>query len=162
MIFVGLDGASTAHAVCVLDPTGTVHWRGSGSHSAEGLAELLRRLRQFGPPETVQVAIERPSGVVIDTLLEAGVRVVPIHPNVVKASRARSAAAHPKSDGVERRLHMPRDAVVVSPDDEHHDAAAWQASGQVAQLLGGTHASVIPDDERLEPIDGLAHRQHDE
>jgi transposase len=98
MVFVGLDWASTAHAVCVLDPTGTVRWRGSVPHSAEGLAELVRRLHQFGPPETVHVAIERPSGVVIDTLLEASVRVVPIHPNVVKASRSRYSAAHAKSD----------------------------------------------------------------
>jgi transposase len=67
-------------------------------HSAEGLAELVRRLRQFGPPATVHVAIERPSGVVIDTLMDAGLQVVPIHPNVVKASRARYSAAHAKSD----------------------------------------------------------------
>ena len=98
MVFVGLDWAATAHAVCVLDPTGTVRWRGSVPHSAEGLAELVRRLRQFGPPATVRVAIERPSGVLIDTLIDAGVQVVPIHPNVVKASRARYSAAHPKSD----------------------------------------------------------------
>jgi transposase len=98
MVFVGLDWASTAHAVCVLDSIGTVQWRGSVPHSAEGLAELVRRLRQFGPPATVQVAIERPSGVVIDTLMDAGIQVVPIHPNVVKASRARYSAAHAKSD----------------------------------------------------------------
>jgi transposase len=98
MVFVGLDWASTAHAVCVLDHTGTVRWRGSVPHSAEGLAELVRRLRQFGPPATVHVAIERPSGVVIDTLMDAGLQVVPIHPNVVKASRARYSAAHAKSD----------------------------------------------------------------
>src|SRR6266849_5412345 len=98
MVFVGLDWASTAHAVCVLDDTGTVQWRGSVPHSAEGLAELVRQLRQFGPPATVRVAIERPSGVVIDTLIDAGVQVVPIHPNVVKASRSRYSAAHAKSD----------------------------------------------------------------
>jgi Transposase len=40
MVFVGLDWASTAHAVCVLDSIGAVQWRGSVPHSAEGLAEL--------------------------------------------------------------------------------------------------------------------------
>jgi hypothetical protein len=39
----------------------------------------------------------------IDTLLEADVRVGPIHPTGVKASRARSAA-HPKSDGGDSSL----------------------------------------------------------
>ena len=46
----------------------------------------------------MQVAIERPSGVVVDTLMDAGFSVVPIHPNVVKATRARYSAAHAKSD----------------------------------------------------------------
>ena len=82
----------------MLDSIGIVQWRGSGPHSAHGLAELVRRLRQFGPPATVHVAIERPSGVVIDTLMASGLQVVPIPPNVVKASRARYSAAHAKSD----------------------------------------------------------------
>ena len=60
MVFVGLDWASTAHAVCVLDPIGTVRWRGSVPHSADGLAELVRRPRQCGAPATVHVAIEAP------------------------------------------------------------------------------------------------------
>ena len=33
MVFVGLDWASTAHAVCVLDSIGTVQWRGSVSNT---------------------------------------------------------------------------------------------------------------------------------
>ena len=45
--FVGLDWATTTHAVCVLDETGTIRWRASVSHSATGLAELVRRLRQL-------------------------------------------------------------------------------------------------------------------
>ena len=36
----------------------------------------------------VLIAIERPSGLLVDALVEAGLRVVPIHPNVLKASRA--------------------------------------------------------------------------
>jgi transposase len=96
--FVGLDWAATTHAICVLRETGTVQWRGTVPHSAEGLADLVHRLRQLGPPHTVQVAIERPSGVVIDTLMDAGVQVVPIHPNVVKATRPRYSAAQGKSD----------------------------------------------------------------
>ena len=98
MVFVGLDWASTAHAVGVLDPSGTVRGRGSVPHAAEGLAEVVRRLRQFGPPATVHVAIERPSGVVIDTLMDAGFQVVAVHPHVVKATRSRYSAAHAKSD----------------------------------------------------------------
>jgi transposase len=96
--FVGLDWASTEHAVCVLDHAARVHWRGTVGHSAAGLAELVARLRRFGPPADLRVALERPSGVVIDTLIDAGVQVVPIHPNVVKACRSRYSSAGRKDD----------------------------------------------------------------
>src|SRR3990170_4322819 len=91
--FVGLDWASPEHAVCVIDDTGRVDWQGSAEHSAAGLAELLRRLARFGPPASLPVAIERPSGLVVDTLMEAGHPVVPLHPNALKASRPRYSAA---------------------------------------------------------------------
>jgi transposase len=96
--FVGLDWAATTHAVCVITETGTVRWRGTVPHSAAGLAELIQRLRRLGPPPTLPVALERPSGLVVDTLLEAGFPVIPIHPNVVKATRPRYSAAGGKSD----------------------------------------------------------------
>src|SRR5437879_7787753 len=96
--FVGLDWASQAHAVCVLDVAGQVCWQGSVEHSAEGLAELRRRLARFGPPASLPLAIERPSGLVVDTLMDAGHPVVPIHPNALKASRPRYSAAGSKSD----------------------------------------------------------------
>lgn len=96
--FVGLDWAATAHAVCVIDDRGSIQWQGAVPHSAAGLAELVRRLHGFGPPAALRVAIERPSGVVIDTLVDAGFPVVPIHPNVVKASRPRYSSAGRKDD----------------------------------------------------------------
>jgi Transposase len=96
--FVGLDWASTAHAVCVIDEQGRIQWQGTIPHSAAGLAECVRRLHGFGRPEARRIAIERPSGVVIDTLVDAGFPVVPIHPNVVKASRPRYSSAGRKDD----------------------------------------------------------------
>ena len=93
--FCGIDWASTQHDVCVIDAAGGAVSRFSVSHTAEGLAELLRRLCRFG---TVRVAIERPAGLLVDTLVEAGFGVVPIHPNQLKASRPRYSAAQGKSD----------------------------------------------------------------
>src|SRR5262249_46942974 len=63
-----------------------------------GLAALQTQLRRFGEPAALPVAIERPSGLLVDTLVAAGFPVVPIHPNVLKASRARYRAAAGKSD----------------------------------------------------------------
>jgi transposase len=96
--FVGLDWASEAHAVCLIDQRGRVRWRTSVAHSAAGLAALVQRLRRWRQQGPLAIALERPSGLVVDTLVHAGLDVVPIHPNVVKATRPRYSAAGGKSD----------------------------------------------------------------
>ena len=95
---VGIDWASQTHAICVLDHAGRRCWHGAVAHTAEGLAELLGHLRRYRRRGPVRVALERPSGLLVDTLVEAGFEVVPIHPNVLKASRPRYSAAGGKSD----------------------------------------------------------------
>ena len=94
----GLDWGATGHAICVLDERGTVLARIECPHTAAGLADLLARLRRLAPPADLPVAIERPSGLLVETLVAAGHPVVPIHPNVVKACRPRYRAAGGKSD----------------------------------------------------------------
>lgn len=96
--YVGLDWASQKHDVCVIDPSGQRHASFTVDHSAVGLAELTRRLSAIAPTAELPVAIERPSGLVVDTLVDAGFPVVPVHPNQLKASRPRYAAARGKSD----------------------------------------------------------------
>lgn len=88
--FAGIDWASQVHAVCVIDAAGRVELRLDIPHSQEGIERLMRQLKSF---KDLTVAIERPSGVLVDTLVEAGLSVVPIHPNVLKASRPRYQAA---------------------------------------------------------------------
>jgi transposase len=95
---VGIDWATQAHAVCILDQTGRLQWQGSVPHTAEGLADLLTRLRHVRRRGPLRVALERPSGLLVDTLVDAGLEVVPIHPNALKASRPRYSAAGGKSD----------------------------------------------------------------
>jgi hypothetical protein len=46
----------------------------------------------------IPIAIERPSGLLVDALVEAGFVVTPVHPNVVKACRPRYRAVAAKSD----------------------------------------------------------------
>jgi transposase len=96
--FIGIDWASQAHAVCVIDETARIHWQGAVAHTAEGLTELLSRLRRFRERGALRVALERPSGLLVDTLVDAGLVVVPIHPNALKASRPRYSAAGGKTD----------------------------------------------------------------
>ena len=96
--FVGLDWASQEHAVCVLNEHAQIVWHTTIPHTGAGLAELRTRLARLAPPATIPVAVERPSGLLIDSLVDGGFIVVPIHPNALKASRARYAAAQGKSD----------------------------------------------------------------
>lgn len=95
----GLDWGGSTHAVCVIDDAdGRIVARFTAEHTAAGLADLVGRLAKLTTPGALAIAIERPSGLVVDTLLAAGHPVVPIHPNVVKACRPRYRAAPGKSD----------------------------------------------------------------
>ncbi len=96
--FVGIDWAKDTHAVCVLDRQGSIRLQFTISHTADGLAELVRSLGRLAEPGRIALAIERPSGLLVDTLVEAGFGVVPIHPNALKATRPRYSAAPGKSD----------------------------------------------------------------
>src|SRR5580704_8414125 len=68
------------------------------AHSADGIATLIRRLARYGDPASVQVAIERPNGRLVDVLLEAGHPVVPVSPNAIKAWRDGEVLSGAKSD----------------------------------------------------------------
>jgi hypothetical protein len=59
-MFVGIDWASTEHAVCVLDQTGKTVRAFRIPHSAAGFGDLVARLRRLGAPAGLPVAIERP------------------------------------------------------------------------------------------------------
>jgi transposase len=96
--FVGLDWAAREHAVCAIDERGAVVARFTVAHSDAGMTQLVARLGKLAPAAELRVAIERPSGLLVDTLVERGFAVVPIHPNAVKASRPRYSAAQGKTD----------------------------------------------------------------
>jgi transposase len=99
--FAGLDWASRIHAVCIIDEHGSVRAQFEINHDAAGLSELRRRL---SARDVTAVAIERSSGLIVDALLEGGFTVVPIHPNVVKATRPRYRSHGGKSDASDAYL----------------------------------------------------------
>jgi transposase len=81
--------------VSIVDHHGREIVRSTVEHNAAGLRELLAVLERAGVRE---VAIERPDGPVVDTLLDAGVTVVVISPNQVKNLRGRYGSAGNKDD----------------------------------------------------------------
>lgn len=103
--YCGIDWAKDKHDVCVLDPAGRVRDRFTFAHTFEGLAEAIRRLDRLGCRAQLPIGIERPSGLLVDTLVAAGFPLVPIHPNALKATRPRYTASQAKAD--------PSDAFIV-------------------------------------------------
>jgi transposase len=104
-LFAGIDWASKVHSVCVLDPSGAVRARFEITHDDAGLRQLLTQLRGLAREAAqLSIAIERPSGLLVDTLVEAKYRVVPIHPNIVKATRPRYRSHGAKSDASDAYL----------------------------------------------------------
>lgn len=96
--YAGIDWGGEGHAVCVINEAGKTVLQFAAKHTAEGLAEMLRKLEKIAPPSELSIAIERPNGLIVDTLVAAGHPVVPIHPNALKACRPRYRAAGGKSD----------------------------------------------------------------
>ena len=97
--FVGVDWAADSHAVCVLDDGGRVRSAFTIAHSADGFADLLRRLGGLsGDRGEVVAGIERPDGRLVDALLDAGHPVVPVKPNAIKAWRDGEVLSGAKSD----------------------------------------------------------------
>lgn len=93
--FAGIDWASETHALCVVEEDGTRVRERLVDHSEAGIVALCRELVGLG---VARVAIERPDGILVDRLLEAGVTVIAVHPNQAKAARERYSVARGKSD----------------------------------------------------------------
>jgi hypothetical protein len=91
----GIDWAKEVHRVCVLERDGGPLVERGIAHDErdlDGLCEMLVEL------DVKRVAIERSDGVLVGRLLEAGLVVLPIHPNQLKAARPRFRTAGGKSD----------------------------------------------------------------
>jgi transposase len=93
--FAGVDWAAEKADVCVQAPDGRVLAERAFAMTEAGIVELCESLAAHG---VLRVAIERPDGVLVERLLAAGLTVLAIHPNQVKAARPRFTAAGGKSD----------------------------------------------------------------
>jgi transposase len=93
--YAGIDWASEAHDVLVADEDGVEVLAATFAHDEKGLSGLCRVLVRL---EVGLVAIERPDGLLVERLLDAGLRVLPLHPNKVAAARDRFRVSRGKSD----------------------------------------------------------------
>jgi uncharacterized coiled-coil protein SlyX len=80
-----LDWAKDEHALCVVEQTtGRVLLERRYAHQEQAIAQLCPTLVERG---LERLAIERPEGILLERVLEAGIMVLAIHPNLLKAAR---------------------------------------------------------------------------
>lgn len=114
--YVGIDWATEAHQVCVMDADRRVLEEFVVEHSGKALGELADSLskRADGDSGCIAVAIEVPRGAVVETLVERGFQVFSINPKQLDRFRDRHSVAGAKDDR--------RDAFVLADSlctDEH-------------------------------------------
>jgi transposase len=93
--YAGVDWASEKHDVLVADEAGETLFAATFAHDEPGLRSLCRQLVRLN---VALVAIERPDGLLVERLLDAGLRVLALHPNKVAAARDRFRVSGGKSD----------------------------------------------------------------
>ena len=84
--YASVDWASDKHDVLVADAAGERLLAATFAHDEAGLRSRCRQLVRLG---VRLVAIERPDGMLVERLLDTGLRVLALHPNQVAAARDR-------------------------------------------------------------------------
>ena len=108
LVFVGVDWGSESHQTCAIDDDRGVLLEKGFPHSGKGLSELVEALVALadGRAGRIAVAIEKPHGAVVETLLERGISVFAINPKQLDRFRDRHSVAGAKDDR--------RDALVLA------------------------------------------------
>lgn len=117
--FVGIDWASDAHEVCIVDREGREVERRTVKHAAPPLQAFVAALveRAGGEPSRVAIGIEVPRGALVEVLVERGFAVYAINPKQLDRFRDRFTTAGAKDDR--------RDALALA-DSLRTDAKAYR------------------------------------
>jgi transposase len=154
--YAGLDWASEKHDVLVQDAGGEQVLAATFTHDERGLTALCNTLVRLG---VVLVAIERPDGLLIERLLDAGLRVMAIHPNQGAPARPRFRASGGKSDGFDafvlcelaRTDHHRFRVLVCDSDDTKALRALSRAREDLVQARVGLANQLRAELERFWP-----------
>ena len=98
--WVGIDWATEAHQVCVLDGQRKILTERSVKHTGEAISLFADQLVLLasGEPTKVAVSIETPRGAIMEILLDRGMAVFSINPKQLDRFRDRHTVAGAKDD----------------------------------------------------------------
>ena len=154
MLLVGIDWAEAEHAACVMDAAGAVLRRLRVPHTAAGLGRLRAAIAEHEPdPGVVLVAIERPDGLVVDALIDAGYRLYALNPKVVERYRGRTRAAVAKTDPADAELLA---RILLTDRERHRPLLPSTAAVQEIRALARDDERAGRDERRL-----LSRLRHD-
>jgi hypothetical protein len=97
MHYIGIDWADSSHQIAILTAEGQCISEFAIDHTSQDISKLCGQLTLLAP---VQVSIERPDGLLVDQLLEAGINVYVIPPRIAAHRRPRQS----KDDRGDARL----------------------------------------------------------
>ena len=143
MWFAGIDWADRHHDTVVIDEAGRRVAQLRVEHTPEGLTKLVTFLREIAPLDQIACILETNHGLLITTLLEAGLALYPVNPKTIDRKRSASGA---KTDLIDAYLPdtpgqstdrlpqslLPRGTATL------HQAAATLDSGLFADLSNAT------------------------
>src|SRR3981081_912826 len=141
--YAGVDWASEKHDVLVADAAGERLLAATFGHDEQGVRSLCRALVRL---EVDLVAVERPDGLLVERLLDAGLRILALHPHQVAAARDRFRVSGGKSDRVEALLLCGRARIdhhrfrVFEPDSDQ--TRALRALTRAREDLVGTRTAL--------------------
>jgi transposase len=126
--YIGIDWATEAHRIFLLDHNGQRCAKVSIPHSGAGLDQLLEWLASYGvEPAFAAVAIETPRGALVETLVERGYAVFAINPKQLAHFRDRYTSAGAKDDD--------RDAWVAASALRTDEAAFQRVAIDSAEVI---------------------------
>ena len=99
-LLVGIDLGQWLHQACVLDANGEFLGERGFEHSLSALSAMTDWLLNLAgkDAERIAVAIEKPHGAVVETLLDSGIAVFSINPKQVDRFRDRHSMSGAKDD----------------------------------------------------------------
>ena len=102
-LFIGIDWGSKTHAVCIVDAEGKKVWQGEVAHRGDDVLAFVERLTKLtaGDFSRAVAGMESPHGVMVEVLLERGLKTYSINPKQLDRFRDRHSVAGAKDDDLD-------------------------------------------------------------
>jgi hypothetical protein len=147
MLLVGIDWAETEHAACLVDAGGRLVQRLRVAHTAAGLQRLHGAIAAAEPDAgRVLVALERPEGLLVGSLLGAGYTVYALNPKSVERYRDRARTSGAKTDPADAETLA---RILLTDRDRHRPLLPSSPAAEEVRAVARDDERAARDQRRL-------------